>query len=89
MCSNLPYCPLIVIAVSNRLHCIGQQQYRAAIGQFTGITGISDFRFHGLRYTWANWLIQSGVPLSVLQDTGGRESTEMVPDTGFELVTFS
>ncbi|MDI5754555.1 tyrosine-type recombinase/integrase [Salmonella enterica subsp. enterica serovar Montevideo] len=27
---------------------------------------MEDFRFHGLRHTWASWLIQSGVPLSVL-----------------------
>ncbi|EGS8321634.1 phage integrase family protein, partial [Escherichia coli] len=28
--------------------------------------------------TWASWLIQSGVPLSVLQEMGGWESIEMV-----------
>ncbi|EGT5681997.1 hypothetical protein AGJ32_04920 [Cronobacter turicensis] len=27
---------------------------------------------------WASWLIQSGVPLFVLQEMGGRESIEMV-----------
>lgn len=27
---------------------------------------------------WASWLIQSGVPLSVLQEIGGWESIEMV-----------
>jgi integrase len=40
--------------------------------------GIEDFRFHDLRHTWASWLIQSGVPLSVLQEMGGWESFEMV-----------
>lgn len=40
--------------------------------------GIEDFRFHVLRHTWASWLIQSGVPLSVLQEMGGEESIEMV-----------
>ncbi|ELH0540663.1 site-specific integrase [Salmonella enterica] len=40
--------------------------------------GIEDFRFHNLRHTWASWLIQSGVPLSVLQEMGGWESIEMV-----------
>nr|WP_072551070.1 site-specific integrase [Candidatus Fukatsuia symbiotica] len=40
--------------------------------------GISDFRFHDLRHTWASWLVQSGVPLSALQEMGGWESVEMV-----------
>lgn len=40
--------------------------------------GIKDFRFHDLRHTWASWLVQSGVPLSALQEMGGWESIEMV-----------
>lgn len=40
--------------------------------------GIEDFRFHDLRHTWASWLIQSGVPLSTLQEMGGWESIEMI-----------
>ncbi|MBG5926417.1 tyrosine-type recombinase/integrase [Providencia rettgeri] len=40
--------------------------------------GIEDFRFHDLRHTWANWLIQSGVPLSVLQKMGCWKSVDMV-----------
>lgn len=40
--------------------------------------GMTDFRFHDLRHIWASWLIQSGVPLSALQEMGGWESIEMV-----------
>jgi len=39
---------------------------------------IAHFRFHDLRHPWASWLIQSGVPLPVLQEMGGWESLEMV-----------
>jgi integrase len=40
--------------------------------------GIETF-VHDLRHTWASWLIQSGVPLSVLQEMGGWESIEISP----------
>lgn len=40
--------------------------------------GIDNFRFHDLRHTWASWLVQAGVPLTVLQKMGGWESIEMV-----------
>ncbi|WP_241155834.1 site-specific integrase [Neisseria yangbaofengii] len=39
---------------------------------------ITDFRRHDLRHTWAGWLIQADVPPAALQETGGRESVEMV-----------
>jgi integrase len=41
-------------------------------------SGISDFRWHDLRHTWASWLIQNGTPLYDLQEMGGWKSAEMV-----------
>jgi integrase len=40
--------------------------------------GITDFRWHDLRHTWASWHVQSGTPLFALQELGGWESAEMV-----------
>lgn len=40
--------------------------------------GITDFRWHDLRHTWASCHVQLGTPLYALQELGGWESPEMV-----------
>ncbi len=40
--------------------------------------GITDFRWHDLRHTWASWHAQAGTPQHVLQELGGWETLEMV-----------
>ncbi|WP_283115633.1 tyrosine-type recombinase/integrase [Neisseria flavescens] len=34
--------------------------------------------WHDLRHTWANWLVQRGVPLRVLQEVCGWKTLRMV-----------
>lgn len=40
--------------------------------------GITNYRFHDNRYTWASWLRQRGVRLEDLQELGGWQSEAMV-----------
>lgn len=40
--------------------------------------GITNFRWHDLRHTWASWLIQNGTPLYNLQEMGGWKTFDMV-----------
>jgi integrase len=40
--------------------------------------GITDFKWHDLRHTWASWHVQAGTPLFALQELAGWESERMV-----------
>ena len=58
----------------NPIRQVNTKAWQAALQR----AGITDFRWHDLRHTWASWHVQAGTPLHVLQELGGWESVEMV-----------
>lgn len=57
----------------NHLQSIGKAWMRALAR-----AGISAFRFHDLRHTWASWHVMNGTTLQELMELGGWKSYEMV-----------
>jgi integrase len=58
----------------NPLRSANTRAWRKALGR----AGITNFRWHDLRHTWASWLRQNDVPTWVLQELGGWKSETMV-----------
>ncbi len=58
----------------NRVNQVNTKAWRNALIK----AGITDFRWHDLRHTWASWHVQSGTPIHVLQELGGWSEIKMV-----------
>lgn len=57
-----------------RVHQTNTKAWRAALER----AGITDFRWHDLRHTWASWHAQEGTPPDVLRELGGWADERMV-----------
>lgn len=53
---------------------VNTKSWRKAVAK----AGLTDFRWHDLRHTWASWHVQAGTPLYALQEMGAWASVEMV-----------
>ena len=73
--NNLPRDSVYVFSHhGKKMNEISRDDFRKALS----LSGISDFRFHDFRHTWASWHVQNGTPLMVLKELGGWEKLEIV-----------
>ncbi len=59
---------------NNPIKKVNGKAWRAALLR----AGITNFRWHDLRHTWASWHVQQGTPLAVLKELGGWSDIKMV-----------
>ncbi|MEO5331222.1 MAG: tyrosine-type recombinase/integrase [Magnetococcus sp. YQC-5] len=65
---------VFVGAEGEMMRWINSVQWEKALAR----AGITDFKWHDFRHTWASWHVQDGTPLHVLQELAGWESPAMV-----------
>lgn len=75
--ARLVGCPIVGRVSHCRSHCRSLSVPKAWQNALKR-AGITDFRWHDLRHTWASGHVQSGTSLQELQEFGGWSSFEMV-----------
>ena len=65
--------PYVFCNINGRPFCNVRRSFETALKK----AGITDFRFHDLRHTFASWLVMSGVDLKTVQELLGHKTIEM------------